>query len=85
MREIVTIELCSKEFEVEVEFSFTPEVPAKLTGHPDNQYPAVPESWEIYSLMLKDHEGVYSIDIGQLIDYIEDDIILAIKEQYEIK
>jgi hypothetical protein len=81
MKEIVSIEICSKEFEVEVDFDFIPEVPAKLYGLPENCYPAEPEIWEINSLMLKDHEGVYSIDICELIDYIEDDVILAIKEK----
>ena len=83
MRTVVTIELCNKEFDVEVIFDFTPEVIAKVDALPENCYPGEAEIWDIYGLCLKDDDGNFVVDICKLIDHIEDDLIQAIKDQWD--
>jgi len=81
MREVITIEICGKEFEVEVIFDFTPEVPARLYGLPENCYQGEPEIWDIHGLCLKDDDGNFVVDIAELVSYIKDDLIETIKDQ----
>ena len=39
--------------------------------------------WDIYGLCLKDNDGNFVVDICKLIDHIEDDLIQAIKDQWD--
>lgn len=80
MRQVITIEVCGKELEAEVEFDFTPKVPARTSGLPENCWPEEPETWEIYGLFLKDDSGVFCIGVSGLILYIEDELIELLRD-----
>ena len=77
-KEDVLIYLNEVELSAEIEYGFTPEVPAKLYGLPENCYPAEPEEWDLHRLVLQNGE-----DISELIHYIEDDLIQQLRSAHE--
>jgi hypothetical protein len=80
MKEIIRLEVNCLEIEAQVEFDYTAGVPGRLYGLPENQYPAEPEEFEIQSLMLKNNDSEFDVDISELIAYIEEEIIIELKE-----
>lgn len=69
----IDIEVNGVELKAEVHFDYTPAVPAKLYGHPEDCWPEEPAEWEFTELYLMADDGSYTVDISELIAYIDFD------------
>lgn len=76
--EKINLEIEGQEFECEVEFYFSPRVPAKLFAAPENCYPEEPEMWEFSSLKMMVNDE--SHDVSFLIKSLVSDLIQKIED-----
>lgn len=67
----IEIEVNGVELKAEIHFDYTPPVPAKLYGPPEDCWPEEPAEWEFNELFLLADDGSYTIDISELIPYMD--------------
>lgn len=80
MKQVITLEICGKEVEAEIDFTFVPKVPARVCGLPENCWPEEPEQWEIHSVYLRNSRGNFLVCVTELVDYIEDELIELLRD-----
>ena len=80
--ETIYLQIGSTEREIEVQFTYQPEVEPRLTGNPDLQCEGEPEQFEIVSLFDVKTKTVIASDSDKsnLIALVEDEILEMIKE-----
>ena len=80
--ETIYLQIGSTEREVEVQFTYQPEVKPRLTGNPDYQHDGEPEQFDIVSLLdVKTKTFIASdCDKYNFIALVEDEIKELIKE-----
>ena len=80
--ETIYLQIGSTEREIEVQFTYQPEVKPCLTGNPDHQHDGEPEQFDIVSLFdIKTKTVIASdSDRSNFIALVEDEILEMIKE-----
>jgi hypothetical protein len=85
MKAKIELQINNKVIKCLIDYEFTPGVPAKLYGLPENCYPAEPEEWEIMAVtvldycLAKDANAMAGIE-GFLLDCYEEDILAALED-----
>lgn len=84
----IKIDINGEEFEAEVGFTYTPAIPAQLSGLPEDCATGEPEEFEIENIKVFGRKGEtgekkYFARLDDLVYLIEDSLIESIKEKMQ--